>query len=187
MPTLPQTSNVRLPRPANGELQAVRQSGALGHPAAGQQNQSHGSNEAWRVIRAHIWMIIIVTGILAPSAGLAANWWLAQNYSRYTSEAFIEVKPAVDPNSVRLGGQPTAATSPNALEIRTQAQYLRHESLLIKVLTDPNSEIRKTQWWKQFNNDVRKAKTGLEDNLDVSPIAETKLVRVRFTDSVPED
>ena len=187
MTTLPQTQNVRLPRPAQGAMQVAGPGGALGQFAGAQANTAQAGNEAWRVIRAYIWMIILIAGILAPCAGLVANYYLGKYYPKYTSEALIEVRPAMDPGDVKVAKQAVADPANTALEIRTQAQYLRQESLLTRLLTNPNGEIRKTQWFKEFNGDIRRAKAEFEENLSVDPIADTKLVRVRFTYSIPED
>ncbi|HYE18465.1 MAG TPA: polysaccharide biosynthesis tyrosine autokinase [Tepidisphaeraceae bacterium] len=188
MTTLPQTTNARLPRPQQGAMQLHQGSGGgMMAPHAGQQAPGQGGNEAWRVIRAHIWMILIVTGILAPSLGVAANWYLGKYHPRFTSEAFIEVRPPIDPGSVKEAKAPIADPAQTALEARTQAQYLKHDSLLTRLLTNPNGEVRKTQWFKQFDQDVRRAKEDFEKNLSVDPITDTKLIRVRFTYSVPDD
>ena len=66
-------------------------------------------------------------------------------------------------------------------------QGLKTEGLLTKVLTDVNSDVRKTQWFNQFNGDIAKAKADFEKNLSVSPLQDTKLVRVEFTYSKPDD
>jgi succinoglycan biosynthesis transport protein ExoP len=188
MTTLPQTTNVRLPRPMNGAIQVAAPGGggllAGGGAAAAQQ----GASDMWRVIRTHIWLILIVTCIIAPAAGYGVNFFLARNYPRYTSTALIEVQPKVQQvDAWQKGMLPMTDPAMTALEIRTQAAILRSESLLTKVLQNANSDVRRTQWFAQFNNNIAKAKADFEESLTVTPVQDTKLVKVEFTYSKPED
>src|SRR5256885_14349928 len=82
MTTLPQTTNVRLPRPMGGGIQLAGAGGALATAGAGQQTQQ-GASEVWRVIRSHIWMILIVSLIVAPLAGCRADIFLRAKYPKY--------------------------------------------------------------------------------------------------------
>ena len=84
MTTLPQTTNVRLPRPASGQMQIAGPGGGLAAANAG-GNTQQGASDAWRVIRTHIWLILIVTCIIAPAAGYGVNYYLAKEFPRYTS------------------------------------------------------------------------------------------------------
>jgi len=185
MTTLPQTTNVRLPRPSSGAIQLAGQ-GALGAPRDAAAN-SQGANEIWRVIRSHIWMILIVTCIIAPAAGLGVNYLLLKYAPRYTAVGLIEVKPTAQPSTVQKGDLPTSDPASVALEIRTQAAILRSESLFTGVLRNQNSEVRQTKWFRQFNNDFAKAKQDFEDSLTVTPLQDTKLVKIEFTYSDPDD
>ena len=90
-------------------------------------------------------MILIVVLIVSPLAGLGANVFLAKNYPRYTSAGFIQVQPQVQVSDAMKANVPVVDVANTALEIRTHAQILRHESLLTKVLQNPNSEIRKNK------------------------------------------
>ena len=188
MTTLPQTTNVRLPRPMNGAMQVAAPGGGMVAGAgAGGANQQ-GASDVWRVIRTHIWLILIVTCIIAPAAGYGVNFFLARNYPRYTSTALIEVQPRVkSADSWNKGDMPSTDPAMTALEIRTQAAILRSESLLTKVLQNPNSDVRRTQWFAQFGGNIAKAKADFEDCLTVTPVQDTKLVKVEFTYSKPED
>jgi succinoglycan biosynthesis transport protein ExoP len=186
MTTLPQTTNVRLPRPAQGGLQLAQQGGGLaigGGAGAPQQ----GANEIWRVIRSHLWMIILVAGVIAPVAGYGVNYLLAKKYPRYTAAGYIQVQPQVQPGEMAKGNFAQADPANVALEIRTHAQILKTDSLLTRVLQNTNSDIRKTRWFAQFNGDISKAKQDFEDNLSVTPLQDTKLVKVEFTYSEPVD
>lgn len=186
MTTLPQTTNVRLPRPMAGGMQLAQPGGGMtvGGIAAGTQQ---GASDAWRVIRSHIWLILIVTCVLAPAAGYGVNFYLAKNFPRYTSSGLIMVQPQQMRGSIIKNEFAPSDPATTALQIRTQAAILRSESLLTKVLQNPNSEIRKTQWFAQFNNNIPKAKADFEDCLSVTPMQDTSLVKVEFTYSRPED
>jgi len=186
MTTLPQTTNVRLPRPASGQMQIAGPGGGLAAANAG-GNTQQGASDAWRVIRTHIWLILIVTCIIAPAAGYGVNYYLAKEFPRYTSAGFVMVQPQMQANEIINGHIATLDPASTALEIRTQAQVLRSDALLTKVLQNANSQIRRTSWFAQFNNDIRRAKEDFEDKLAVTPIQDTKLVKVEFTYSKPDD
>jgi succinoglycan biosynthesis transport protein ExoP len=186
MTTLPQTTNVRLPRPAPGGMQLAGPGGGMtaGGIAASTQQ---GAGDAWRVIRTHIWLILIVTCIIAPAAGYGVNMYLARNFPRYTSAGYIMVQPQMPAKNFIDGTATQTDPSTVALEIRTQAAILRSESLLTKVLQNANSPIRQTHWFAQFDKNIAKAKADFEDCLSVTPMQDTKLVKVEFTYSRPED
>jgi capsular exopolysaccharide synthesis family protein len=188
MTTLPQTTNMRLPRPAQGQIQLAGPGGGgtLG-PAGAAQQQGQGSNDVWRIIRAHIWLIIIVAGIVAPIAGLAADWFLARHYPKFTSAGLIQVQPAVNAKDLLSASGAVSDPANTALEIRSQAQALQTDALLTRVLQNPNSEVRRTHWFSQFNGDIREAKANFERNLSVTPLQDTKFVKVEFTYAKPED
>jgi capsular exopolysaccharide synthesis family protein len=194
MTTLPQTTNVRLPRPASGGIQIAQAGGgglALGGGGAG---TGQGSNEIWRVIRAHIWMILLVTLVIAPAAGYGVNTLLARKYPRYTAAGYIQVQPQMTA-STAVKGPEMADPSQVALEIRTQAQALRTDELFSKMLQrseaaptdDGVDRVRDTQWFRQFNGDLSKARADFEENLAVTPLQDTKLVKIEFTYAVPRD
>jgi capsular exopolysaccharide synthesis family protein len=175
-----------LPRPMPGGMQLAGPGGGMtaGGIAASTQQ---GAGDAWRVIRTHIWLILIVTCIIAPVAGYGMNFYLAKNFPRYTSAGLIMVQPPMRSGSIIKNEFATNDPANTALQIRTQAAILRSEALLTKVLQNPNSEIRRTQWFSQFNNNIPKAKADFEDCLSVTPMQDTSLVKVEFTYSRPED
>src|SRR5687768_720073 len=128
MTTLPQTTNIRLPRPMSGGMQLAPAGGggALGQLAA--QGQS-GGTDAWRVIRANLWWILIVVCVFSPIIGYGLNWVLARKFPRYTARGIIEVQDRVNPGDVVKGVTPYSDVANIALEIRTQAKKLQAESL----------------------------------------------------------
>jgi capsular exopolysaccharide synthesis family protein len=167
---------------------------AAGHPGGGGLAQAggpvaaqQGAGEIWRVIRGHIWMILIVTCIIAPVAGYVANFFLMKYYPKYTAAGYIQVQPQVQASKLVNSDTPMADPANTAMEIRTQAHILRSEALLTKVLQNMNNEIRKTQWFAQFNGNIPRAKADFEDSLTVTPMQDTKLVKIEFTYSKPDD
>src|SRR5688572_30143448 len=195
MTTLPQTAPIRLPRP----LPAGQMQGQLGpiptlaHPMfpAGPQagGPQMGAEDVMRVIRANIWLILI-TLILFGVGGYLVNRFVLQPYfSRYESTALLRV--TTNSESMRGRTAPMEITDSYEVAVRneamTQASMLRHESLLIDVLSDPTSKVRQTTWWQEFNNNVEEAKEDLVDNFEVSPIAESRLIAVSMEYRVPED
>jgi polysaccharide biosynthesis transport protein len=183
MTTLPQTTNIRLPRPMTGGMQLAQggPGGALG------QVSGQGGTDVWRVIRANLWWILVVVFVLSPAVGFGVNEFLKRKFPKFTATGVIEVQDRVDPNAMVRGGQSYTDVANIGLEIRTQAKKLQSEGLKIKILTNPNSEIRnKTRWFKQFK-DMAEAKQDFEDNLRVVPLQDTKLVQIDFTNTNPED
>src|ERR1051326_5257407 len=183
MTTLPQTTAIRLPRPAPAAIMAHAQPG--GAMAAAHQSQMSGA-DAWRVIRSNLWFILAALAISAV-AGYAINWWLAKYHSRYTATAFIQIQPSTPLSlniDARQGGQDMASL---AIEQKTQVALLTHEGLLINVLKNPSGDIRKTEWFKSFDGNIFKAKEDLLDNLRVVAVPETKLVSVAMSYSNPAD
>ena len=183
MTTLPQTTNVRLPRPMSGGGMQLSQGGQGG--ALGPANQ--GGNDVWRVIRANLWWMLVVVCVLAPVTGFGVNEVLKRRFPKYTARGVIEVQDRVNAKSIMQGNEGNTDVANIALEIRTQAKKLESEALKIKILTNNNSEIRnKTRWFRQFK-DVAEAKQDFEDNLRVSPLQDTKLVQIEFTNRSPDD
>jgi capsular exopolysaccharide synthesis family protein len=183
-----------LPRPASGGIQVAQQGGGGLAVGGGGAGAGQGSNEIWRVIRAHIWMILLVTLVIAPAAGFGVNTLLARKYPRYTAAGYIQVQPQVAASSA-LRGPEMADPSQVALEIRTQAHALRTDEIFSKMLQrseaaptdDGVDRVRDTQWFQQFHGDLSRARADFEENLAVTPLQDTKLVKVEFTYSVPKD
>src|SRR5262245_35564355 len=101
MTTLPQTTNVRLPRPVSGPMQlAPGQHGALATSQGG-SGQPPQTNEMWRVLRSHIWLILITVFLIAPAAGVGANFYLSRYYPKYTAAGFVQVQPMQNPNVLK--------------------------------------------------------------------------------------
>src|SRR4051794_19660422 len=96
MTTLPQTTAIRLPRPAASTQLAPVSNGVpmmVGAGAAGGAAAMSGA-DMWRVIRSHLWLIISIL-ILSIGGGIGANYLLGKYYARYTAVGYIQVQPTV--------------------------------------------------------------------------------------------
>ncbi len=186
MTTLPQTTAIRLPRPS-GQMQLSPGAGgvpALG-TAAGAGSAAMSGGDILRVLRNNIWLILFMLAFSA-GAGYLANEFLAKKYPHFTTPGYISVQPnTVDPLLRKTNdvGDPATIT----LEQKTQAALLRSDALLTKVLQNESSETRKTTWFKKFNNSIPLAKEDFLDNYNVTPITDTRLVKIEFTSAVPRD
>jgi capsular exopolysaccharide synthesis family protein len=185
-----------MPRQAGG-IQLAQSGGGLAVGGGGGAAASGGA-DVWRVIRSHIWMILIVTAVIAPAAGFGVNKFLEMKYPRYTAAGYIQVQPQMSQRSIVTGPE-GADPATVALEIRTQAQVLRTDAMFSKMLQKSEASaaadedgvrparVRDTKWFAQFKGDVSKAKADFEENLSVTPLQDTKLIKVEFTYSEPED
>src|SRR5206468_3170121 len=143
--------------------------GGLAVGGGGGAGTAHGGNDVWRVIRTHLWLILIVTCVVAPAAGFGINKFLEVKYPRYTAAGYIQVQPQVV-NDSPIKGPSMADPATVALEIRTQAQVLRTDAMFSKMLQKSEAtagsdddgtrpaRVRDTKWFGQFKGDVSKAK-----------------------------
>lgn len=198
MTTLPHTS-IRLPRQTPGQLPGSNGNGHMtlapygpqavfpvAHPGAGGAQLTPA--DVWRVVRSNLWLIILSL-VVCTAAGWAVNQYILKpHYSRYTSTALCRVY--TDAQTKRWLNPTSGGDAPGFAiqqEQHTQAGMLRHESLLIDVLTDQQNKIRQTRWWAECNGSVEKAKEELLEDFAVSPIPDSALVAVSMEYSVPED
>jgi capsular exopolysaccharide synthesis family protein len=184
MTTLPQTTAIRLPRPATPS-QMIPAASALGPGAAAVSNSMNGG-DVWRVIRSNVWFILFML-VIATGAGYFVNRYLANHYPRYTSAGYIQVTPYTKDVMLRDNHEQNMDSANLTIEQKTQATYLLSETLLTQVLQNTSSKIRETQWFKKFNGNVDLAKEDFIDNYSVRPLPETRLVKVEFTNAVPAD
>ena len=195
MTTLPQTAPIRLPRTIPGG-QMPGQLGPIqtqAHPVFPVGPQAGGAPmgpaDVWRVIRSHSWLILI-TLILSGVGGYLVNRFVLRPYfSRYESTALLRVSSNSEITTNKI--DPLRGAEPYEQSIRneavTQANMLRHESLLIDVLSDPHGKVRQTTWWREMGENLEDAKEDLLDNFIVAPIPESRLISVSMEYRVPED
>ena len=189
MTTLPQTSPMRLPRPASSHL-AIPNAGATGasqpvHPAG----NALTAQDVWRVIRANLWLIIGLL-VLSSVGGYALNQWLLTHYPRYTSTILLSVRPVQDiPYVGTEEGISVRESTAQATELEqlSQAGLLTNKYSLGSIIDDPTSETRKTNWFKQFNGHFDEAKEELSNKLEVYPKPNTRLIAVSMSTASPTD
>jgi hypothetical protein len=181
MTTLPQASLMRLPRPPGGSSLAIPYNGA--QPMAAPPSTSQLTfGDVMRVLRANAWLIIIML-ILSIAGGYGANTWLAKYHSRYTATGWIEVSAPtrVSPVTQTYSGEDLGAL---AIEQRTTAQLLKTPSLFSELLK--RQDIRDTSWFQQFEpngpeGQVGAAAADLNENVVITPLADTKLITVSMS------
>lgn len=191
MTTLPQTTAaVRVPRQAAPSVLSIPQPGTLGPAAApGQQGGMTGA-DIMRVLRANVWLIMIML-VLGVIAGVGAHYLLLEYYPRFTAVGFLRVNPprTVDPTKTQEESYEVGEIS---ILTKTQASLLSNSSLFGSVLQNVNLDIQRTRWIKEFKRangtlDVGEAREDLEDHFAVSPVADSQLVRVSMTTKDPDD
>ncbi len=184
MTTLPQTTTVRVPRATGPSALMVPGMGIPQGPVQPMAAQMSGA-DVWRVIRANM-MLIICTVAVFLLLGIVAYFWLAKYHPRYTAVGLIEVQPQVIIDPLLSGSGRPLDRNAIELEQRTQAQLLKHDSLLSNVLTR-STELRSTNWFAELNGDVRLAKEDLLSRLSITPIVDTKLIMVSASYKDPRD
>lgn len=193
MTTLPQTAPIRLARTPGGQMPGqLGPIQAQAHPVfpigphAG--NSAMGPAEVWRVVRSNIWLILI-TLILFGAGGYLVNRYVLKPYfSRYESTALLRVSTNAESFKTRMNLDVNDSYEVAIRnEAMTQAGMLKHDSLLIDVLSDPNNKIRQTAWWNEFGGNVEKAKEDLVDYFVVAPVPESRLISVSMEYRIPED
>ncbi|MDB5334072.1 MAG: hypothetical protein JWP03_5223 [Phycisphaerales bacterium] len=190
MTTLPQTAPIRIPRPLPSTSLASPGGGMMGMVQPPINNALTGA-DAWRIIRANVWLIIAFL-VLGGVVGYGVNYWLALKHSRYTSTALLEVQTLDDrPRLDQSGGVNTAGLD---VDLHTQAELLMHERLLSSVITSSDA-LRGTSWFKQFVTvqsgqpvvDAQEAKQELLKGLLVTPLPQSRLIRLQMSYSIPKD
>jgi succinoglycan biosynthesis transport protein ExoP len=184
MTTLPQTTPMRLPRPAGGgqiTIPSGPPAAALGMPAGGPQMTA---SDVWRVFRSNLWLIALMV-VVAAVIGYFVNSYLAKHYPKYTAPALVRVQL---PSEVFSNNADEGSVLPQTLEVevKRQALGLRQPQLMLDVLTN-SDRVRQTDWFKGFNNDIAEAKENLLQNFAVSPMLNSGLISVEMTDRHPKD
>jgi len=140
--------------------------------------------DVWRVLRANLWLIVTLL-VVSMVSGYFVNKYLAAHYSKFSSAGLIGVHPSLSLNPLDED-RGEIAQSNVALEQRSQVQKILHESLASKVITN-SKPLRETAWFLQFNGSAQDAKKDLLKSLSVTPIQDTRLIRVSMTTPNRED
>ncbi len=187
MTTLPQTTTARLPQssgpmPPNPFVTQMNVTAAAG---AAQMSPA----DVWRVIRGNLIWIFLLTA-MGGGAAWGLNYYLERKAPKYTAVGILQVQRPANLDPVRSTGEMEWAPNSLVLEQRTQAQLLLTEFTLSSLLQ--KDEIRLTSWFGEYAGDrnkpdMRRAREVLKENLSVTPIADSALLKVSFTHSVPAD
>jgi succinoglycan biosynthesis transport protein ExoP len=131
------------------------------------------ARDVWRVIKQHKVMIVVTFCILYVLVG-AATFLIRRYAPQYRSEAYIELIPPLE-ESLKPGER-MMTKDQILLQLATQAAQIKDALLLQEVLAQP--EIKETQYFRWFGNDFEKCLEDLRDRLDVTPVRDTRLIRV---------
>ncbi|MGE5609907.1 MAG: Wzz/FepE/Etk N-terminal domain-containing protein, partial [Bacillota bacterium] len=184
MTTLPQTTTVRLPQNAVSSVP-----GGAYPPAAainGTSTFQMTGADVWRVIRANLWLIIILS-LLGGAVGYVGYRVRLATHPSYTATGLLEVRTEIltDPVTDKIRDMSDTRITTLA---RTQAEILRSPEILSKALT--NDTIRTTEWFKAFvrkdekgkeQPDPVEAKKDLEKSFGAYVVPDTAIVRVSMT------
>lgn len=143
-----------------------------------QGNSRFKAIDPLRVIRAHVWLLVlslIVGGVLGTGI-----WGLLHMFMPgWTS--MVQVK--VDETIKEVGDvNPDSTNNKAAVELRVMNEVasLRSEEVLRATLERP--DVRSTEWFKGYQNDIQDAYKDLSDDvIRVTPVAGTSLITVSAT------
>lgn len=175
MTTLPQTTSPRLPQ-AGATIPAGMgyPTGAIMAPGAFQMTPA----DMMRIIRANIWLILILVMVCGAAGYLAHRVWAAF-WPSYTATGLLEIKTEITRDAVTEKTSEVTDTRLVTLA-RTQQQMLTFPELWSSVLAKPGP-MRDTEWFKQFKGDIQEAKDDLEKHFRVAPFPDSALLTVRMT------
>jgi len=185
MTTLPQTTPIRLPRPAGGSPLIGASAGPSAVGGGSGAIQMSGA-DVWRVIRANLWLVALLV-IICGIAGYFVNGYLEKNYAIYTATGYIRILPLqeIDPLHPVAAG---AVSQSLLVEQKTEAQLIHSDGLINDVLSDSTSPIRQTAWWLvTCNSDPQKARRLLSEKLMATPLLDSELISVSMSASDRHD
>ncbi len=199
MTTLPTTSSIRLPRSGGpgGQMMSMP-AAAIGPVAIPQQQPLLTPSDVLRVLRRNlIWIIVGV--IVSGGIGAGLFYWQKKTNPRYRAEATLVLNRQFRETSENATGRIDITPDYNlVVEQRTQVSMLMQPKLWDDVLAMEGNPLRETDWFQQFEREVAArreadttaailARNELANSFKVTPIAETKLVRVMMETRKPED
>lgn len=187
MTTLPQTTSSRLPRPG-GRTPATQTAQQI---AAATATLTPG--DVWRLLRANA-LMIVATVLVFVVLSIVVNEFIFKRYMpKYTAIADLEIRTPVEINPFPTG-RSTLPLDEGRIDIRqaTQAQKLKNPELWRIAISNPESPIRQTEWFRKKAGDgaapnIQRVLDDLDRNLRVVPIADSKIIRAEFSCSNPTD
>jgi len=120
-------------------------------------------------------LTILVTAVVIYLLTVVATLLVWKFAPLWPSEAFFELDP---PKTGEFLSVEEGRFDTKALEqlLQTEARKLKSLDLLLNVVTLP--EIKSTRYYAWYDGDAMKTADGLRKDLDVSPIQESRLIRV---------
>jgi capsular exopolysaccharide synthesis family protein len=189
MTTLPQTP-MRLQRPnAAGTIMVPGSGGGMMPPSPLMQpaQPTITPGDLWRIVRANLWIILSLL-VLSLVGGYFVNGYLDRYHRKFEAIGLIKVEPGMTTSNPLTGvGAGDNNLNNISLELRTQLQLLRHDSLYSDVFLNSESRIKNTSWFAQFNNNVQEAKKALAEEIESAVIPDSRLISVSMSYSVPKD
>ena len=182
MTTLPQTTNPRLPQGSSPPAGIVYAAGPSPAPAGGAMLSGA---DVWRIIRANLWLLVILVLIGGASGyGLHVLW--VQNWPQYTATGLLQIRTEILKDPVKESADDMSDTR-LATVLRTQQSLLQFPQLFSTVLSQPFNKIREeTEWFKGFKS-VQDAREDLESHFRVTILPDSALLNVRMTCRNPRD
>lgn len=192
MTTLPQTSTPRVPQPLPpGTPPVVHVPGA----SAGANAFQLSGADVWRLVRANLWLIIILA-ILGGAAGFFAHTVWIKYWPWYSSTGLLQVRTQYQKNLMGIQTE-KELTDPRVIALlKTQSQLLQTDALFSRVL-QKEGPLRETDWFKRYvsgnnlpgsgKNDTSAAKEYLKDNFRATVPVDSELLNIYFTWYNPRD
>ncbi|MBN1344556.1 MAG: polysaccharide biosynthesis tyrosine autokinase [Phycisphaerae bacterium] len=141
------------------------------------------ANDIYRVLQQRIFLIMLV-GILGSAISVGATIVTQRYFPLWTAEALIYVESPMPTNPyspwrVALDRQTVERN------LADQGSRIKDPGLLRKVLASP--EVRETDWFKQFSDNVDAALSELDASLVALPLRGTSLLQVSLPTRNPKD
>lgn len=144
----------------------------------GVQGAGEGFNlrDVIRVLKQRKISIVVVTTVMF-GLSVAGTFVVQRWFPGWESLALFELNPPKEGVWDLTEGR----ILPQIMEqmIQTEARKLEELQLLIDVVKEP--EIKGTRYYEWYEQDVMMAATGLQDDLKVAPIPDTRIIRLSLT------
>lgn len=138
-----------------------------------------------KVLRQHATLLAVawVVGMVL-AVGI---WGVLRVYNpRYTSIAQLRVNPLPKSSADLMGTSGFSSEQARDAFMRTEAMRISSDEVLFQALGMP--EVRQTAWFAQFNDDLNKARTRLqEDDFSVAPIRGSEVIQLSVTTATKDD
>jgi capsular exopolysaccharide synthesis family protein len=191
MTTLPQTTGNRFPR-TGGRTPAIPGAIQPGMPGAGQISLTPA--DVLRVLRQNFWLIAMFL-LVSLAIGFAVNKFiLEKNFKQFTAVGQLRLQSPTEIDPLNSGSSRGQYLANLAERQKTHATMLRQDVLWRQSFQNPESAIRKTNWFSGFATaganggpDVDRALSDLRKKFNVTVIPESELITVSMSAADPDD